>query len=380
MKIAFVNKVFSPAGGGGERHAVSLANSFCSAGHEVHLFCHRAEQVPKVAEVHQVTAPQWPAARKVLAFSKQVRSRMTPFHFDIVYGLTQCYPVDIYRMGGGIYRHWLCQRYPNLFLRRLQCLLSPIHQANLILESAIFEQNHARHIVANSELCKNQATTYYGIPAAKLSVIYNGVDHAVFHPDVRQRHRNNQRKRLGLKSDDLGLLFVAHNWRRKGLETVMKALKHLGRQGSGFKLIAVGRSNRHPFRLLEKKYGLGGRVLFNEPCQEIEKFYAAADLFVLPSLYDPFANVCIEAMACGLPVITSLSNGASEILSHGRSGFVLDSDKDHVSLAGFLEVMMDDTQRRDFGLTAAQSVQKYTIARNAEKNLQVCEDILAGSG
>ena len=155
----------------------------------------------------------------------------------------------------------------------------------------------------------------------------------------------------------------------------MRALSYLIPEAQEYKIICVGKSKRRYFEKLAQICNLTERVLFCPPSHEIEKYYGLADVFVLPTLYDPFSNVCLEAMACGVPVITSTSNGASEIIEHGVSGYVLTNPRDEKELALFLIKLLNENLRYEIGKNAAQSVQSFTIENNMAQTLRVCEEI-----
>ena len=155
--------------------------------------------------------------------------------------------------------------------------------------------------MTNSQLCKRHAQKYYGVPPERIAVIYNGVDHATFDPEKVFIHREKMREVLGLSESDVAILFVAGNWKRKGLDVLLRAVAGLGEKGCSFHVVVVGRGKPAVYRWLVNRLNLEGRVHFNGPTTRVESYYGAGDLLVLPTLYDPFANVCLEAMACGLP-------------------------------------------------------------------------------
>jgi UDP-glucose:(heptosyl)LPS alpha-1,3-glucosyltransferase len=376
MKIALVNKAFSSRQGGGERYAVNLARALCREGHEVHLFGSLIEDVPHEAQCHLINAPRWPAFRRILAFSVKVHSYMKNYNFDIVYGLTQYYPVDLYRMGGGVYKHWMSLRYDTAIKKWLSYLINPIHLCHLYLEAQIFNLHHHKQIIANSHLCKHHALLHYGIPEDRVNVIYTGVDKNIFNINVKDHYRDSERKRLGIDKDKIVLLFVSHNWKRKGLETIMRALNYAGKEAEDYMLVCVGKSKRRPFEKLAHINGLIERVIFCPPSQEIEKYYALADIFVLPTLYDPFSNVCLEAMSCGVPVITSASNGASEIIDNGVSGYILNNARDFKTLAYFLKELTDENLRLEMGRKAVRRSESFTIEKNLAHTLTLFHKLI----
>ncbi|HLC17208.1 MAG TPA: glycosyltransferase family 4 protein [Thermodesulfovibrionia bacterium] len=379
MKVALINKVFSLGYGGGERYGVNLAKSLCSKGIEVHLFGIVLEDVPSEAVVHSVTAPVRPGFARVTGFVSHTRPMVQAQDFDIVYSLTQYYPVHVLRVGGGVHKHWMTLRFPGSVHRFFRYLLSPVNLAHLYLELKMYNPKNYQKIITNSNLCKSHVSLYYHVPATSIEVIYTGVDHRIFNPGIREQHRKSQRGVLGLSEEDIGLLFVSNNWKRKGMESILLALALLGKDAGCFKLIGVGKGKKRHFVSMAKKLGLYSQIRFLEPTREIERYYAAADVFVLPTQYDPFSNACLEAMSCGLPVITSRCNGASEIIEHRKNGFIMEHADNVKSLAFYLTCLLDHGARESIGLQAAESVRHLTVERNMDETLNVFKGIMASN-
>jgi UDP-glucose:(heptosyl)LPS alpha-1,3-glucosyltransferase len=134
-------------------------------------------------------------------------------------------------------------------------------------------------------------------------------------------------------------------------------------------VVAVaGRGEKAPYVSLARKKGVNAdRMFFAGHVKDIEKWYGMADVFVLPSRYEPFANVCLEAMACGLPVITTKTNGASEIITPGEDGFILEDWKDSATLSTFLSRLADKDLLRKMGEKAARKATGFTWERHLEE-------------
>lgn len=355
---------------------MNLAAALVREGHEVHAFVHQAEDLPDQVTLHQVSMVKKPAFRRVLSFASQVRRILASESFDIIYGLTQIYPQDLHRMGGGIHRHWMRVRYPFTPWRWLNYLFNPAHLANIFLESRIYRPANYHRIVTNSQLCKRHAQEYYAVPPEHIAVIYNGVDHQTFNSQSVALHRSEARQELGLSEEDPVILFVASNWKRKGLSVLLRALAILGSKGRAFHVVVVGRGKPDPFKKLVRQLGLDGRVHFTGPTNRVERYYGAGDLLVLPTLYDPFANVCLEAMACGLPVITTAANGASEVIRPGENGFVQQKPTDAQELALLLEPLLSAEHRNKMGQAARVTALEFTTERNLAETLELCRRVL----
>ncbi len=375
MKIALINKTFSLSHGGGERFSLNLATALWREGHDVHIFAQQVDSLPEQVTLHLIPVVR-PSFRRILSFAKQVRAMMAGETFDIVYGLTQVFPQDLHRMGGGIHRHWMQVRFPFAPWRWLNYLVSPVHLANLYLESRIYHTGNFRHIVTNSQLCKRHAQEYYGIPPERISVIYNGVDCATFDPEKVVFHRDLMREKLGLRRKDVAILFIASNWKRKGLDVLLRAVAFLGEKGRPFHVVVVGRGKPESFRKQIQRLGLGLRVHFTGHTKEVAKYYGVGDLLVLPTLYDPFANVCLEAMACGLPVVTTAANGVAEIIRPGENGFVQQDPSNEQELGVFLEHLLPEKHRSKIGQAAQDTAIEFTTERNMAETLELCLHVL----
>src|SRR4030043_243083 len=191
-----------------------------------------------------------------------------------------------------------------------------------------------------SEMVYRDMSDYYGIPANRIAVIYNGVDIERFHPR-NKKYREGIRSQYGLGSEDLLLLFVSHNFRLKGLRYLIRALALIKRKRENVKLLVIGRDRAEPYRRAAKKLGCEENVLFTGGVRDLERYYASADILVHPTFYDPCSLVVLEALASGLPVVTSRPNGASELLDDGRDGILLDDPADAAEFLARVEPLLD---------------------------------------
>lgn len=378
MKIALIGQVFSPTHGGLERFSYNLASTLSAEGHDVHVYALRAESLPDAVQVHVVPIRRRPRFLGLLDFHWQIRKALAGQSFDITYGLVRCFPLHVYRMGDGIQRHWLQLRYPIAFWRWLNCLVNPVHLVNLYLEKQIFRQQNCRRIVTNSQLCREHAIRYYQAAPERVQVIYNGVDHGLFNPEAARSRREEVRAELGLDDTDIAIVYASNNWSRKGLPLILRATALLGERGKKLHIVVAGRGRATPIHKLADSLGLAARLHIVGPTRQIQKYYGAGDLLVLPTLYDPFANVCLEAMACGLPVVTTAENGASELISDGANGFVQQNARDALELAVLLERCLEKGRIQSMGAEARRTALAFTRERNMRENLALFSDLLKG--
>ncbi len=312
MKISLVRPKVGFGLGGAENYTAWVARELARAGHEVSVVADRCE-VPGVRHLRARIYGRGSLA-KTISFFLNARRVLSRERFDVIYATSRFFPADWVRVSDPLHIVWLNRGYKR---PPLLWPLRPRHRLILWLEKKSLEQ--ARRVIVNSRMVFNEIAKHYPFATGKTEVIYNGVDFARFNPSVR-RLRAEVRRELGLSEEDRVLLFVGSDWQRKGLPLLLSVLEELP---EAFKLLVAG----------GKKLGKKGRIYYLGKVKEMERLYGAADLLVLPTRYDPFANVVLEALACGLPVLTTPENGAAEIIRDGVTGHIV--SKDEFSLFSF---------------------------------------------
>ena len=375
MKIAIIMKQHRLPGGGAEGYFRRASETLLRNGHEVHAFLHRWEgSLPPGLNLHRVPMVRRPPLLKILSFSFFCRQLLKGQEFDIVYGLTQVCPQDVHRLGGGLQRAWFKIRYPSGPLGMVMAGARPSLAAHLWLERQLLRSGHCRRVVTNSRLCRGQLLDGYAFPPERVRVIYNGVDHSRFQPEVRGQYRQEVRGTLGIPEDDILLLYASHNFTRKGLLPLIHALARANRK---FRLMVVGRGASRRYERAAERLGVRDRLQFMGAVEAMEAYYGAADAFVLPTRYDPFANVCLEAMACGLPVVTTAANGAAEIVQESQAGIIVRDPNDIAALAGALEELRDPVHREEMGRRAVEASASFTWEAHTKELVQLFEEVVA---
>lgn len=210
----------------------------------------------------------------------------------------------------------------------------------------------------------------------KTSVVYHGIDRTVFNADSRLRRRAEARCQLQLADNDFLLLLIGNGWNNKGLPCLLQAMSQLA--DLPLQLLVIGSDDRAPFRTTVERLGLAGRIRFLTSSPDVMQFYAAADAYVGPSLYDSFAFPPAEAMACGLPVITSSANGGSEIITDKMDGLILPDPRDAKTLAALIRRLYQDAElRSELAKNALRTIQNYTGERNIKQIRQLFQDTIA---
>jgi UDP-glucose:(heptosyl)LPS alpha-1,3-glucosyltransferase len=377
MKIALIRKEYTLKWGGAESYVVNLARLLSARGHEVHVFANSWD-VPADPDItfHKVPMLSWYSPLKNLTFALNTKRLLAREQFDIVNGFSQVFPQDVYRAGDGLHRCNLEAHSSHLF-SRIANRLNPRHRIILSIEQQIFKPDHFTHIIANSKLCKQQMLRYYGVREERVAVIYNGVDLSRFNPGVRNTYRAAMRTRLAADDAARVMLFVSRNFKRKGLRQLIESLALLTAEQERLQLVVLGRGNPRAYQRLASRLGVSGTIRFAGEQSAVEEYYAASDFLILPTLYDPFSNVCLEALACGLPVITTRSNGASELIRDGVNGFVLEDANRPEEMAAKISCLMREGICETMGEQAAATALHYTLEENLQQTLALYDKVIA---
>ncbi len=379
-------------------------------GYEVHLYCQRAEDIAGLEEFHASSRPDerpgkasptaasgrilWhkvsdvpgPHLAKYLwwflanQFQRRRDQKSLGFRYDLVYSPgINCFDADAITIHIVFHEfHRLVRE--ELRLRRIPPWAWPraIHRKLyyrliMALERRIYRDPNVT-LAAVSRLTAQEVLRFFG--RNDVHVIPNAVDVDSFNPAVRQKRRAEARRRMRFEEKDFVLLLVGNDWRKKGLTCLFEAVARCPELP--LKVLVVGQDARAPYEAAVARLGLQGRVRFAAPSADVVQFYAAADAYVGPSLHDSFALPPAEAMACGLPVITSASNGGSEMITDGVDGLILQDPKNRDELAELIRRLFTLADLRcRMGENAARAAQQYRWERNAQQTQALLEGVLA---
>lgn len=347
MRIGFVRRGHSSTGGA-EAYLIRLAAVLQNAGEETKL----------------VTTSDWPAER--WPFGEILRlPGNTPREFatafqnartgcDIHFSLERVPGCDVYRAGDGVHAAWLSRRdaFEPLWKRATRWL-NRKHAEILELERSVFDPSGTGLVIANSRMIRDEILTRFSFPEDRVRVVYNGI-----HPLGHLPPREVARQKFGLDPSTFCVLFLGTGWERKGLSTAIKAMEML----DDATLLVAGRG---PADLYP-----GRNARFLGPVTDIASLFAAADVLALPTWYDPFSNACLEALAAGLPVITTHANGFSEILTPGIHGDVVPAG-DALALATALEAWREADRRARARPACLDLARDFSMERNARETLEI---------
>lgn len=284
---------------------------------------------------------------------------------SVVYSLEYGPNCDIYRAGDGVHRLNVLRRYGS----NKSWMVNPWHWLAPRLERNSFES--ARYIIANSELVRSHIIQTYPHVENKIVTIYNGYDEKVFKLATSNKASTRKKLRLPENSDKI-LLLSGSGFERKGLHHAIKVLAELHGKGCRAHLIVVGKGDNNYVQQAIKNNGLDSYVRFDGMVDNVAEYYQAADLMILLTRYDPFSNSCLEALACGCPVLTTHNNGAAEIMK-SFSGLVVNLSQDNIiaQCADYIIKQSFDSQR------ISASVAHLTSENEKKKHIEIINKVFS---
>lgn len=375
MKIALVKRRCSLRVGGSERYCVNLARQFRSLGHEV---CVVGESIDddlnEEIEFHRVPVVSWTSSTKNRSFAIGAGRIAQRLNCDIVYGLGRAHGLDVVRVTERLQSHWLGVRYRHPLQRRLQ-RWNPRHRTLIDLERRIYTAETTRRIVVQSQLDRTLVMHWYGVDPSRIRVIPNGVDLGHFTP-MEETQRQQFRQRLVGDANCPLFIFASMDFEGKGLLTVLRSLALL--EDRKARLLVLGDGPIARFRRIAHRLGIAEQVIFLGRRSDIQRFYSAGDLFVLPTAYEPFPNVNLEAMACGLPVLTTRTAGGVDIVEENVNGYLIaDYDAGQEMVDAFRRhLALSEEARRGMGQNCISTARDLPIQRNVESTLELFHEVL----
>ena len=369
-RIALVRGSWNAAGGA-ERFVQRIAAALSERGVELTLIARQWPQgdtgLPAAVRCIELATFHIGRRARDQGFARAVRATVARERFDLVQSHERIPGLPLYRAGDGVHRQWLAiRRRQHGFWRNLGDQFSLQHRAILRAEREMFGHPALQCVVCNSEMVRDEIARMYGVPADKLTVIRNGIDLQRFRPPT-ETERRAARARFGWPDDKAVFLFVGSGFERKGVAGALRAFAQGGLQGKAL-LVVVGHDKRRSrYEQLAHTLGIAGAVRFTGPQQDVLPYYQAADAFVLPTLYDQQSNAVLEAMACGLPAITTTGCGVAELLT-AESGHVVDAF-DEAALAAAMTDLLRPDHARALGAGARRAIEPYSLDRMTDDYL-----------
>jgi len=385
MKIAFCHENVVPARGGCETYIGDLARRLLADRHEVHLFSCRWDEaaLPYGIHYHKLPPLRGPRFLRPWRFSAMCNDALRDCRHDVSMGFDKTFGQDVLYPQGGLHsasvEHNL-RKYPSWLTRglaRLSKSLDLAHWSFARLERLQYLGVHRPQIIVNSHMVSRHFQRHYSIAPESLHVVRSAIDPNRFAEHDRPRRRLEWRQRWGIAPGETVALMAAMNYRLKGLEPLLHGVKRLLARADcqnpspAFRLVVAGSPKTRPYKRLARRLGIDDRVRFVGHCPDMRNAYFAADVLVHPTFYDPCSLVVLEALACGLPVITTRFNGASELLKQGQEGYIVGDPHDHDHLAWCLAQMLDSGRRAACAQAARKAAGKWTFEDHYRRLLDV---------
>jgi UDP-glucose:(heptosyl)LPS alpha-1,3-glucosyltransferase len=372
LRLALVLEQFDPHAGGLEHWTCCLAEALVQRGHEVHVVAARFAAGDLAVVRHSFSCDPSPDTQ-----ARQIEAAIHGQRFDIVHDMGYGWSGDVFQPHTGsrvlnLQRDLAAMPIP----ARMRKLLSPRFRnwRRALRATEHRQMRSAGCVLAVSELVKSELTRMHDLAPSRIQVVPNGVDTERCSPAHRDAKRAASRRALGLADDEVAFLTVAHNFRLKGVDTALQAIELLARRHAKIRLLVAGDGAVADYRRKAARLGIAERVSFLGRVDAIDGLYAAADVLVHATHHDACSLVTLEALAVGLPVITTRVNGAAELL--GNAGLVIATPSDVRALTHAIEVMLDPDRRRAMTDAARRLAPALSFENNVARIVEVYQTVL----
>jgi UDP-glucose:(heptosyl)LPS alpha-1,3-glucosyltransferase len=376
MRLAVIRQRYTPYGGA-ERFVEGALEALLERGVAISLYTREWPET-RLALIEPTIVNPFHVGRlwRDMSFAREVCKAIGGTKADLVQSHERVTCCDVFRAGDGVHAAYLDERLAAAGpLERLALLANPYHRYVLDAERRLFASPWLAAVICNSAMVRDEIRERFGYPEEKLHVIRNAVDGAAFHPGLRA-DRERVCAVYRIPPEDTIFLLVGSGYQRKGVAAAIRALAEL--PGTAH-LIVVGRESRpQRYARLARSLGLSGRLHIAGPQTDPRPYFGAGDAFVLPTVYDPCPNAALEAMACGLPVVTSTKSGVAELLARHDAGFVCGS-QDVAALAGHMRALLDPALRQRLGENARRAVAPLTPEAMTLELVLLYRELLAAS-
>jgi len=372
MRIALVIDHLDPRRGGAEQWTYQHAERLLARGHEVHVVAQGVNgPAARLEIVPHLIGPVRPVLRRAAAAEKALQGLKVDMVHDIGLGWHShvLQSEDGSRLAQWEQKLLLLPSWQRPWKRAMLRALPRYRDFRRLMARQFGDPQ--RIVIAVSQMCAHDYQHYHNVPAERIRLVYHGADNERFSPEHRIRWRDEVRDRLGVCEDEVLLLFVGHDYQRKGLSTAVRAAKRLAAEGAAVRLVVVGGKKRRPQPAIDSS----GVVINVGAIDDPVPYYAAADVFVLPTFYDPCSLSVSEAAASGLPSVTTRFNGAAELLTEGVDGSVIYDPADDAELAGALRPLLERNVRQRMGDAARKLALKHTLDRNCDQIVSIYQQI-----
>lgn len=374
MRIALIAEWLDTNRGGAETSASQFIDELVARDVAVEVFTRSEPSSKPGTKVHTYVSRSPTRAGRTRAYLHAAEAWAQQARCDLVHALVPCAGADTYQPRGGLVPETIARtiasRPPGLprLWKRLDLLLNRRQRLLLEKERSWLTGPHKPTVIAISEYVVRQLRRHYDYPDSHIRHILNGVNVETVDPDAQAATRSRLRHQHGLGGRDFLALQVCHNFRLKGVPAAIRAVARAreARQVP-ITLLVVGRGRHRPFAKLARQLKVGKYVRFAGPVERVADLFHAADVLIHPTYYDPCSRVVLEGLACGLPVISTRFDGASEIIEEGVSGFVARSPDAVEELAGFLVTLSNRAAAQQTFSRSSGMQRQVSMSRHAEE-------------
>ena len=383
MKIAIVIERFEAWRGGAETSTLELARLLKNRGHVIHVVTTTTAPSSPDFTLHRIPAQSLLRPLRAAAFIRRATAFLRRNTFDLVHAISPLPTADVYQPRGGLLGETMERNVatrgsaPRRMLKQAMMAMNVKQRTLADLERAVFREDGPL-ILAVSQYVARQCERLYGVASPRVRVVFNGVNPPSVAADERFAQRSAVRRQYHVADSTLLLLFIAHNFRLKGLRPLIDTAAQLIRHGfTDFRILIVGRDNPVGYQRRIDELKLGRHITFTGPTQRVYSFYFAADALVHPTYYDPCSRVVLEALYYGLPCLTTAFNGAAEAITNGEEGFVIDRPDDIDPWVARIESLTDQEVRKRMSERAVALRPRISMARHAEQLDAVFQELAA---
>ena len=377
MKIGLVILHADPARGGAERYTADLASALRRRGQNVSLIASSFNESANRSDDVLLQVRGATRAGRYKRFLDQLDGFLTENTFDIVHTMLPVRRCEVYHPHAGLaveaveFGHLKHEASTTRMVAHAMNRFNRRRQRFAAVERELLTSHDPPVVLCLSEYIKGVVRKHYSLPEAKLATLFNAVDLAKFDPASRPGAGDEVRRRFHIEPDKIVALIIAQDFARKGLRQAIVATAKVS--DPRLVLVVVGKQDPATYRRLAEEHGIADRVIFAGSTDDPYSFYRAADFFVLPTRHDPCSLVVLEALAMGLPVISTAFNGACEIMADAQHGYVLKDPADTDALASAMRQVLDPTHRQSMAAACLSLRSALSYDHHLDQLLRIYE-------
>ncbi len=374
MRIALLTRRFDARGGGTERDLIVTARFLAAARHEIAIYADEVRGPADGWTVRRVgRGPRIARTLALLRFAYGAAAAARRDGAELVLSFARAADADVLRSGGSAHSSYVAAARKWRGASGAAAMrLSPYHRVQMLVERRAFASPRLKRTIAVSEFVRNDLLRTFGVAADRVITIYNGVDLEHFRPG-NSGDRAAVRRQYDLSTSAPLVLFAGNGFARKGLGFLIDALPAV--TGAPHMLVAGTDRALESYQQRASRLRVGGRVTFAGGVPDVAPLFHAADVFALPSMFEPFGNVVMEAMASGLPALTSAQSGVAELVPAALKGFVVDDPSNSGEIALRLSLLLDSA--KDLGVAARAAAEQHPWSRYERELVALVDSVAA---